>query len=331
MTTPSEAIALGDRERLGRGGLKERLERRAAIFRAVRAFFEGRGYLEIDAPAAVPCPGLDLHLDAFAIDGGVRGRPMYLSTSPEYQLKRLVAGGLERVFAIAHCFRNGELGRRHNPEFTMCEWYRAACGYLALMDETEELVRLVATELGDGTLSCDRDLRIDARAPFLRLTVAEAFERFAGASREEVSRLAERDEDSYFRLLVERVEPGLRGLGVPAFLYDFPASQASLARCSPSEREVCERFELYVGDLELCNGFGELTCPVEQRQRFLGDQQRRASEGLPVYPLDERFLAALDEGLPDCAGNALGLDRLVAAVLHVEDIADVMPFPLGEL
>src|SRR5205823_11337521 len=225
-------------------------------------------------------------------------------TSPEYQMKRLVAEGLPRIFQLARCFRRGELGDRHNPEFTMLEWYRAGADDRDLMNETEELIRTVAQTHRGGRLFAAGD--VDVTRPFARMTVAEAFASFAGCGRAEMLALAEHDEDRYFRLLVERIEPALRERGEPLFLHDFPASQASLAQKKPDDPELCQRFELYLGDVELCNGFGELTDPIEQRARFEADQRRRAARGLPVYPIDERFLAALGS-LPPCAGNALGL------------------------
>jgi lysyl-tRNA synthetase class 2 len=161
------------------------------------------------------------------------------------------------------------------------------------------------------------------------MTVAEAFARFAGVREAEVFRLARDDADAFFRLLVERVEPELAAATTPVFLVDYPIEHASLARAKPSDRRVCERFELYLGGIELCNGFGELTDPDEQRRRFLRDQDARAAAGKPIYPIDERFLAALAEGMPPSAGNALGIDRIVALCLGVPEIAGVMPFPAG--
>jgi elongation factor P--(R)-beta-lysine ligase len=309
--------------------LREALELRAAVIATVRAFFAARGYLEVDTPVLVPSPGLDLHLDAFEVAGGAG----YLVTSPEYQMKRLLGEGLERIVQIGHCFRRGERGERHNPEFTMVEWYRAGAGWRELVDETEALVRAVAEAHRGGKLfalagGAARD--IDVGGPFARLTVVEAFERFAGVGRDEVLRIAQGDEERYFRLLIERVEPGIAALGAPVFLCDYPASQASLARKKPEDPDLCERFELYLGDVELCNGFGELTDPAEQRARFVEDRRRRAAQGLPVYPIDEQFLAAVAR-MRACAGNALGLDRLIAAAAGTAAIADVMAFPAERL
>ncbi len=278
--------------------------------KTVRRFFEARDYLEVETPIVVPSQGLDLHLDAFSVeDVG------YLITSPEYQMKRLLSEGLPRIFQIVRCFRRGERGRRHNPEFTMLEWYAAGLPASAMMGETEDLVRTVVDAHTARSLP-----------PFERLTICEAYSQFAGVARAEVLHMAAHDEEQYFRILVDRVEPALSQRGAPTFLHDFPASQASLARLKPDDPELCERFELYIGDLELCNGFGELTDPVEQRARLVRDRQSRADRGLPLYPIDERFVGALESGLPDCSGNALGLDRLVAFCAGVDDIAAVMSF-----
>ncbi len=312
---------------------REALELRAAVIATVRGFFAARGYLEVDTPALVPSPGMDLHLDAFEVVGGLGGARAYLVTSPEYQMKRLLAEGLERIVQIGHCWRRGELGERHSPEFTMVEWYRAGASWQELAAETEALVRAVAVAHRGGTLfapvgGAGREL--DVTGPFQRMSVPEAFARFAGLGRAELVAMARNDEDAYFRWLVERVEPGLGALGSPVFLCDYPASQASLAQKRRDDPELCERFELYLGDVELCNGFGELCDPAEQRARFEEDQRRRAARGLPVYPIDEKFLAALAR-LPPCAGNALGLDRLVAAAAGTARIADVMAFPAERL
>jgi lysyl-tRNA synthetase class 2 len=299
------------------------LRERARAHAIVRSFFTARAFLEVDTPLLVPSPGLDLHLDAVEAVGG------YLITSPEYQMKRLLVAGVPRQFQIAHVFRRGETGAHHNPEFTMLEWYRAFAGVEQVMRDTEDLVtELVSAFNADGRLPGEH-APITVAPPFARMTVAEAFARFAGVREAEVFRLARDDADAFFRLLVERVEPALAAATTPVFLVDYPIEYASLARSKPSDRRVCERFELYLGGLELCNGFGELTDPDEQRRRFLRDQDARAAAGKPVYPIDERFLAALAEGMPPSAGNALGIDRIVALCLGEPEIAGVMPFPAG--
>jgi elongation factor P--(R)-beta-lysine ligase len=334
-TRPRAGAPAAETERLHARGVGRGLRSRARALGAVRGFFEARGFLEVDTPAIVPSPGLDVHLDAFAVHGAagpsfVDGTG-YLVTSPEYQMKRLLAGGVPRAFQVCHAFRAGEVGERHNPEFTMLEWYRAFAGVDDVIADTEALVRHVAAALGRGDTLDVGDARVSLAAPFERLPVADAFARFAGVAAEEALDLAVHDEDRFFRLLVEVVEPALARAPLPVFLVDYPAPFASLARLSARDPRVAERFELYVAGVELCNGFGELTDPVEQRARLLRDQAERRRLGKAVYPIDERFLAALEEGMPPSAGNALGLDRLIAVCLGTPRIADVLAFPVGWL
>ncbi|MEZ4315678.1 MAG: EF-P lysine aminoacylase EpmA, partial [Polyangiaceae bacterium] len=305
-STPTET----ETARLMNRGVGRALAARAALFRTIRETFDARHFVEVDTPALVPSPGLDIHLDAFETPGAG-----YLITSPEYQMKRLLAGGIPRCFQLARCFRRGEQGSRHNREFVMLEWYRAFAGMEEVIRDTEDLVRIAARELVGGSEIDVAGTVIDLGPPFERLTVARAFERYAGIDESRALAMATDDEDRFFRLLVDRVEPGIARSRRPIFLTGYPASQASLARISPTDPRVCERFELYVGGVELCNGFGELTDPAEQRARFERDQAERARTNKPVYPIDQRFIAALSEGMPPAAGNALGVDRLLALCL----------------
>jgi elongation factor P--(R)-beta-lysine ligase len=302
----------------------KRLVERARVLSTIRAFFDSRDFLEVETPLMVPSPGLDLHLDAF--ETNAEGAARFLITSPEYQMKRLLADGHARIFQVARCFRRGERGDRHNPEFTMLEWYRSFAGVDDVMRDTEELVE----KLTDGRVVVD-GRAIDTLAPFARITVCEAFARFAGLSESETLRISEHDENAYFRLLVDVIEPGLAVLPYAIFLTEYPASQASLARRKPGDPRVAERFELYVAGVELCNGFGELTDAIEQRVRLNHDTSERRTRGLPVYPIDEKFLDALVRGIPPSGGNALGLDRLVALVCGTTRIGDVMAFTVDEL
>jgi lysyl-tRNA synthetase class 2 len=307
----------------------ERLRARAELTRLVRGFFDARGFLEIETPLVVPSPGLDLHLDALPVH--TRQGERYLITSPEYQMKRLLSGGLERIYQIAKCFRNDELGERHQPEFTMLEWYRGFAGVEDVMRDTEDLVAHVARRRA-GAAPRDRAVLrtargdVDVTPPWLRLSVRDAFRRFCELDVDAVVG----DEERFYRLLVEQIEPQLGALGA-VFLHDYPASMASLARKKPDDERVAERFEAYVAGIELCNGFGELTDAAEQRARLLADQGARAARGLPVYPLDERFLAALEQGCPPSGGNALGLDRLVMLALGAEHIEDVIAIGASRL
>jgi lysyl-tRNA synthetase class 2 len=301
-----------------------RLVQRAQLFEHVRAFFRSRAFLEVDTPLVVPSPGLDVHLSAMEVTSS-RGRA-YLLTSPEYQMKRLLAGGIDRVVQLGKCFRNDEVGERHQPEFTMLEWYRAWAGVEDVMRDTEQLVAHVARALSGEPVLHTAQGPIDVTPPWPRITVREAFARFCQLDMDDV--LA--DESRFYRELVERIEPALESMGA-VFLCEYPASQASLARKKPDDPRVAERFEAYVAGVELCNGFGELTDPVEQRARFEHDQRERERLGLPVYPIDERFVRALEEGIPPSGGNALGLDRLVMLALGAAHIEDVLAIPYSRL
>jgi lysyl-tRNA synthetase class 2 len=298
----------------------KRLRERAIALAEARRFFDSRGFLEVQTPLMVPSPGLDVHLDAFEVEGGDRGAPRWLITSPEYQMKRLLADGWTRIYQLAPCFRRGEVGAAHNPEFTMLEWYRAGAGVGDVMADTEQLVAAVT----GGRVDAGGRV-VDVQPPLERMSVCEAFARFAGFSPDETLEAAASDETRYFRAMVEAVEPALARLDRGVFLVDYPASQASLARLKPGDVGVAERFELYVAGVELCNGFGELVDAREQRERLLRDQAERARRQLPVYPIDERFLDALAR-VPPSAGNALGFDRLVSLACGEPDISSVMAF-----
>jgi lysyl-tRNA synthetase class 2 len=319
-----------DASRFADLGVGARLAARAHALRALRDRFAAWGFVEVETPAVVPCPGLDTHLDAFEIARPALSEspPRYLITSPEYQMKRLLVGGVPRCFQIAKSFRRGEVGDNHNPEFTMLEWYRAFASMEDVVADTEAIVLAVNAAIGHagGTLA-----RLDLATPFERLSVADAFERHAGVPPERMLELANGDTETFFRVLIEEVEPAVAAARRPVFLTRYPASMASLARRCPDDPRFAERFELYAAGVELCNGFGELTDPVEQRQRFESDQRERRRLGLPVYPIDERFIAALEEGMPPAAGNALGLDRLVMLALGATSLRDVLAFPEAEL
>src|SRR5438128_1913845 len=328
------------------------LAARARMVGAVRDFFAAAGYLEVDTPALQVSPGLEPHLRAFATvlhdprDGGAR--PRYLHTSPEFAMKKLVAGGLPRIWQLAHVYRDGERSATHHPEFAMLEWYRAGASYRDLMDECEALLRRVQEAAGGMPLRW-RGHPVDARLPWQRLSVAEAFARHAGIdllataaepSRPDAALLAAAAarigiaphpgddwESLFFRIFLERVEPHL-GITVPTILYDYPLALAALARRKPDDPRLAERFELYVCGLELANAFGELTDPAEQRRRFIADQAKKQALYGETYPIDEDFLAALEHGLPECAGIALGFDRLVMLATGAEHIEEVLWAPV---
>ena len=303
-------------------GTATRLAARARVLAEIRAFFAEEAFVEVQTPIRVRAPGVDAHVEA------VKSAGSYLVTSPELALKRLLVGGLPRIFELARVLRADEQGPLHEPEFTLLEWYRAFAGFEAVLADTERLVARVARRVrGRAELVLPDGRRLDARPPFERLSVREAFRRHAGVA--DAAALAADDESRYFELLVGRVEPALERLTRPVFLLDYPLSQAALARPSPRDPSVAERFELYAGGVELSNGYGELTDPVEQARRFRAERRARRAAKRPTYPIDERFLAALREGMPPSSGNALGVDRLVMLVTGAKSIAEIVAFPAG--
>ena len=327
-------------------GRRRNLVRRGQVMTALRAFFADRDFLEVDTPLLVRAPGLEVHLAA--VPAGAGG---WLVTSPEYQMKRLLAGGLERIYTVCKCFRAGEDGAHHASEFTMLEWYRAWAGLDAVRADTEALVAAVATAVRGRAVvrvwgrEGPRDL--DVTPPWPTMTVADAMARFAGVTIDgdedavtlrAAVRAAGVDvgtatawDDVFYAAFVARVEPALAALDRPLFLVDWPVRLAALARRKPGKPSVVERFEVYVGGIELANAFGELTDPVEQMARFEDDRAARADRGLPQYPIDDKLLAALEEGLPPSAGIALGVDRLVMLVCGAARIRDVLTFTAPEL
>jgi elongation factor P--(R)-beta-lysine ligase len=281
-----------------------------------------RGYQEVETPVMVLAPGMEPQITAFETDfvpemEGVRARRLYLQTSPEYAMKRLIGEGFGHIFQLCKVFRNGEVAAAHNPEFTMLELYRSPGSVEELLGDLEDLLRALARQPWAA-----REARLLDR-PFERLTVREAFARHAAGGMPEAD--APDFEERFYRALLEEVEPAL-AVGPPLFLTEYPASMAALARLKPDNPSVSERFELYAGGFELANGFGELNDGVEQRRRLLAEQELRRGRGRPVYPLDERFLDAVGQR-PPSAGVALGMDRLLLLLLGKRRIDEVLLFP----
>jgi lysyl-tRNA synthetase class 2 len=313
------------------------LEARGRILNAMREVFASRGFTEVETPALQVSPGLEPHLKAFATLLQRPGEPTaarFLHTSPEFAMKKLLVAGMPRIFQLAHCFRNGERGATHSPEFSMLEWYRAGAAYLDLVADCEALLRAAGTRLMSW-----QGRVCDPHGAWERLTVAEAFSRYCGidilATVEDLGALAaaaqplgiaphqgDRWEDLFFRIFLAAIEPKL-GIGVPTVLYDYPIAMAALARPKASDPQLCERFELYVCGLELANAFGELTDAAVQRRRFEDDMAKKRALYGETYPIDEDFLAALAHGMPESAGIALGFDRLVmlaSGATHIEEV-----------
>ncbi len=294
------------------------LAARAKVLSAIRDFFVDRGFLEVDTPCRIPAPAPELHIDPEP------SGEWALHTSPELCMKRLLAAGCPRIFQICKCFRKQERGDRHLPEFTLLEWYHTGCDYRDMMSQTEALVRAAAASLGFRDRLMHQGARVELDGPWTRTPVAEAFRRFGSISMEEA--LAR---DRYDEVMGCEIEPRL-GVKAPVFLYDYPAERGSLARLKPDNPLLAERFELYIAGMELCNAFTELTDPDEQRRRFEQERREQKRLGKPVYPMPEAFLAAL-ERMPDAAGNALGVDRLVMVLTDAPKIDDVTAFTPEEL
>jgi elongation factor P--(R)-beta-lysine ligase len=327
---PSSEVARLPRRRL------DALYARAEAMAKVRAFFTSRGFVEVETPLLVHAPGLELHLDAVHAGDG------WLITSPEYQMKRLLAAGMDRIWQACKCFRAGERGPHHASEFTMLEWYRGYAALDAIIDDTEQLVHAVCggrARLGERA--------IDTTPPWPRRHVRDAVGEWGGvdvrgdeSATELVSKLRAAGieiaddtawDDAFFALFLARVEPAIAALDRPLILERWPAPLAALARRAPEDPNTALRFEAYIAGVELANAFDELVDASEQRARFEADQAARRMRGKPVYSLDERLLAALEEGLPPSAGIALGFDRLVMLATGAASIDHVLAFTADEL
>ena len=310
------------------GAPLDNLRRRAHIIDGIRRFFAERQVLEVDTPTLSSAAVSDPHLFPFATDyvpeGGGTAQTLYLHTSPEYPMKRLLAAGSGCIWQLCRVYRNGESGSRHNPEFSMLEWYRLGFDHHRLMDEVDDLV--------DAVLGCGRSRRV---------TYAALFDEHLGVdihhySQAQLARLGEQrcdfrgelDRDGWLNLLFSHcIEPQLLA---PTMVYAFPASQAALARVVEGDDQLpsAARFELFIKGMELANGYFELTDAAEQARRFAADQQLRETYRRPTLPTDQRLIAALQQGLPECAGVALGVDRLVMLALDAGSIDEVIAFPL---
>lgn len=305
------------------------LRRRAQALAATREFFRTRNVLEVETPALINAPVSDVNIGSVRVDmPGREGAPLFLHTSPEYAMKRLLAAGSGDIFQVCHVFRGAERGRQHNPEFTMVEWYRLGQSLEGLMYEVADLVRaLLGKDLPVELLSYREALRRHADIDPLEAD-AVALQRSAQALGLDERRAREADRDELLDLIMgAQVGPAL-GAASLAFVHRYPASQAALARLDAEDPRLALRFELYYRGMELANGYHELTNAAEQRMRFSADQQLRKARGLPAHSLDPHLLAALDAGLPDCAGVALGFDRVLMLAMGASSIDEVLAFPL---
>ena len=299
------------------------LQQRSDLLQAVRNFFLSRSYIEVDTPIRQPV--LIPEAEIIPVPSG----DWFLQTSPELCMKRLLAGGCRKIFQICHCFRQGEKGRLHSEEFTMLEWYHAGWSYIELMQECEELLTQVMKKVKYCSRSSNAVFisrlgkEISFERPWNRLCVEDSFQRFCGVSASIAVQNGIFDE-----LLVNEIEPQL-GWDRPVFLYDYPVALASLAREKAADPAVAERFELYVGGVELANGFSELTDPVIQRQRFMEELLKKDTGDNPLN-MPDKFLVDL-ENVSDCAGIALGLDRFMMICTEEDSIAEVVSFTENDL
>jgi lysyl-tRNA synthetase class 2 len=286
--------------------LRPALELRSRLLQGLRGWFDREGFIEVETPVRLPTPALELNIDAEPSGAA------FLRTSPELHMKRLLAAGYDRIYQIGPCFRKGERGDRHHPEYTMLEWYRTNADYLDIMRDTEQLLVSLAELPGQTALL--------PPPPFPRFTVESLFLEHAGWNP-----VADYDAERFEHDLVTRVEPALPR-DTPAFVMDYPAPAAALSRRKPGRPQVAERFELYINGVEIANAFSELTDPVEQRRRFEDWAAQRRAHGSPVYPLDENFLAALELGMPPSGGIAVGIDRLAMVLAGASSLDAVMAF-----
>lgn len=322
---------------------KQNLAVRQQVMKAIRRFFDDQGFAEVETPILQVCPVMDAHIHGFATDlKGVDLKvkdTLYLHTSPEFAMKKVLVAGMERIYQICHVFRNGEHSKRHRSEFTMIEWYRAGADYTHIMDDCVGLVRSIAQTVGIEHFTY-KDMKCDPFVEWERVTVCEAFQRYADIEleqyledtdglREAVKGLglhtADDDawDDLFFRVMDDRIEPFL-GRERPAFLCDYPVSMASLSRKKLDDPRFAERFELYMCGVELGNAFSELTDAAEQRKRFeieMAEKERIYGER---YPVDEDFIEALEYGMPESGGIAVGIDRLVMLACGADDIEQVL-------
>lgn len=289
---------------------KPTLELRARILKTMRDFFDARGYIEVETPVRVETPAMEDHIDAES------SGDHWLRTSPELHMKRMVSAGYERIYQIGPCFRRGEYGSRHRPEYTMLEWYRTGATYRDLETETGELLRALCAQLGRSKF-----MGVDLSAEPVRYTVRDAFWLWAGWDPLEAF-----DPDRFDVDLTEKIEPRLAECSVPLLLTDFPTQRAALSRLSQTPPLMAERWELYLAGMEVANAYTELTDADEQRERFITCAQARAKRGQEIYPLDEAFLHDLKKGMPPCAGIALGVDRLIMILAETDQIHQVRAF-----
>lgn len=297
----------------------EILRLRSEIIKSIRSFFYDRGFIEVETPRLIKAPAPEPYIETFPVFRKHK-KPLFLIPSPELHMKRLLAEGLDKIFQICHVFRKEERGRFHLPEFTILEWYRTGSDYNDLMSDCEELLQETASATGfTGKKIMSQGQEVDVSPPFLRMTVEEAFEKYAGWKPG-----ASPDSERFNHDMVTKVEPSLPK-EKPVFLKDYPSSFASLAKLRKGDENIAERVELYACGIELANGFSELVDQEEQERRFIEEAKIRKEAGLLDYPMPLEFLSSL-KTLPQCAGMSMGIDRLLMILSNSKEIDEVVSF-----
>lgn len=294
--------------------LKKGLAFKSELLSVLRDFFKQNGFTEIETPLVVNAPAPEEYIEAFSVSSS------FLRTSPELQMKCLLAAGFERIYQIGPCFREGEKGRIHRPEFTMLEWYQAGTDYDGVMDFTREMISSAACRLLAASKSEFRGTSIDFSSDWQKISVRDAFLKYASMSPEEAI-----EQNIFEELIVEKVEPSLPK-SIPCFMTDYPAAFSALARLKASDKSVAERWELYIGGVEIANAYSELNNPAEQKDRFIKASLEREKRGMKKYPPPSEFLNAVDYGIPEAAGCALGIDRLAMVMSGASDLSEIV-FP----
>lgn len=329
---------------------RNKMIEREKVLDGIRKFFKGRGFLEVETPQLVNLPGMEPYLDVFKtgfVSRGEEAKDMFMITSPEYAMKKLLVGGEEKVFQICKSYRNKETDSElHNPEFTLLEWYRAYASYLDIMEDTEKLVEYLTVELNGSKTLNYKGGRIDVATPWERKKVKDLFKEYAGIDynvfedpekfRNVVAKKGykvsgeDQYDDLFFKIFMNEIEPEL-GSKKPVIVYDYPVSMAALSKKCEDAPDYAERFEVYIAGVELCNAFTELNDPVEQKKRLEEERAQRIKMGKEVYEVDGSFIDALALGMPPSGGNALGVDRLAMLLTDTPDIKDIIYFPFGDL
>lgn len=329
---------------------RERMIARGRLIEGIRNFFKSEKFLEVDTPLMVRLPGMEPHLSPFKtklIDQAGSQTDMYLITSPEYAMKKILVGGAEKIFQICKSFRNKETDSElHNPEFTLLEWYRAYASYLEIMEDTEKLVEYLAVGESGGAEINFKGSKVDVSVPWPRKRVKDLFKEYAGI---EFTEFEDEDrfraavikkgyeanentlyEDLFYMVFLNEIEPKL-GFGRPVIVHEYPAQMAALSKRCADDSRYAERFEVYIAGVELCNGYTELNDPAEQSARLEAERGQRISAGADDYAVDQSFVGALEFGMPPSGGNALGVERLMMLITDTADIKEMMFFPLRDL